>query len=614
MITEITAKIGQWSVAHSVAEIALQPTPVCCIDIETYGADDLPGDVAASKYHGIAGVAICNLFGDAVYLVPERPGVAPEHRAILPGIPLPELIKYLNDHWMKPGTTVVVHHGKFDLGFLEHRGLDVSKVILRDTWLFTSIGNKGVFKSSKLKECVRERLGLETATEEAKDKFFEDNKTKDYGKLPLELIAPYACDDVRYAMMLVLTGQPSAQEIESHDLYMRNCRELNAAEARGACVDINKMKLGVAGAEKAQAVSEEKLKQLLNGIDIDVHDEQKMLKQLHDMGLYNEPRPWFGETKYVFDHELLESMMGVHELVGEYYWFHRRAQFLKHFSPKYGAIKYRVFQRDRDVGFHVGHHISVSKRGGMPLVKAPDLDHAVLLSNEIRSLFVARTGYELVTVSVHDMPLRVLLHYLQDNRFNANPAESIKVISEQTRIKPAAVRCVLRGLYEGWGKKILALRLGGAGFRGLKASKAHFTWFDQVTGALPAYQDTLGRMAQSIKATGGLKDRLGRFLQIDSNQEWRAFAILMQSTVGSIYSAALDVLCRIAKKNSAHLVLAHHNEFVFEIPKGSTQFVQAVRPGIEQHAGWTPLPSVAMHVGGWSRPVETLSHETLESA
>lgn len=606
MITEIKAKIGQWSVARSVAELTIQPTPVCCIDIETYGSDDLPGDVAASLYHGIAGVAICNLFGDAVYAVPERPGVA--------GIPMAALIQYLNENWLKPGTTVVVHHGKFDLGFLEHRGLDVSKVILRDTWLFTSIGNKGVFKSSKLKECVRERLGLETATEEAKDKFFEEHKTKDYGKLPLELIAPYACDDVRYALLLVLTGQPSVQEIESHDLYMRNCRELNAAEARGACVDINKMKLGVIGAEKAQLVAEEKIKQLLNGVEIDVHDEQKMLKHLHDMGLYSEPRPWFGETKYVFDHELLESMLDVHEIVGEYYWFHRRAQFLKHFSPRHGPIRYRVFQRDQDVGFHVGHHISVSKRGGMPLVKAPDLDHAVLLTNEVRSLFVARTGYELVTVSVHDLPLQVLLYYMQDKRFDANPAEIIKVISEQTRVKPAAVRCVLRGLYEGWGKKILALRLTGAGFRGLKASKAHFTWLDQVTAALPAYQETMGRMAQAIKSTGGLTDRMGRFLQIESTQEWRAFAILMQSTVGSIYSATLDVLCRIAKKNSAHLVLAHHNEFVFEIPKGSTQFIQSIHPGIEQHAGWTPQPKVNVHLGGWARFPETLSHETLESA
>lgn len=600
MIDAIKSKIGKWMAAVNLSSVTMTRTPIFVVDIETWSSDDLPGDVPVCPRHGICGIAVSNMFGDSVYLVIDRPGVI--------GIPIDHAIAFLNAWSAQPGALMIVHHGKFDLGFLVVKGLDISKVRLIDTWLASAIGNQGIFKSNKLKESIRERHGIETSTEEEKDKFFADNKTKDYGRLPLELIAPYACDDVRYALILSLTNKASVQEMESHDLYMRNCLHLNKAEARGFCVDLPKMKLSVAGAENEYARIRQELITQLNGIVIDPDNDQQMFKHLHSSGLYSEPRSWFGETKYVFDPDLMETLFHIHPIVEMYYWQYQRGQFLKYFSPRHGQIANRIFQNERGVGINIGQHISVAKKGGMPLMKFPDFDHSMLLTQELRSLFIASKGYKLVTVSAVDVPLQMLLFYLQEKRFENNPADFLKFMIDETRLKPVVVQNCIRGIYEGWGNKVLAQRLARKGVKGL-AGNPHYAWKDEVESKLPNFANVLKNIKAAIKSQNGVRDRLGRFLQIEPKSEWRAFAILMQSSVGSVYSATLDTLCRIADKTGAYLVGAHHNEFIFEVPENNDAFIAAIRPGMEQHATWTPLPKLGIAVGSWSSGVETLGRD-----
>ena len=54
------------------------------------------------------------------------------------------------------------------------------------------MNRKGIFTSNRLKDVVKEKFNIEPASETTKDEFFEKNNTKDYGDLPIELLAPYA--------------------------------------------------------------------------------------------------------------------------------------------------------------------------------------------------------------------------------------------------------------------------------------------------------------------------------------------------------------------------------------------------------------------------------------
>lgn len=601
MLEIVKPKIGQCVIVHSLADLKLQVTPIGVVDIETFGADKLPGDVPTCPQHGICGIALCNAFGDAVYLVLRRPGYENS-------IPEADAIKYLNENWMHcPGTMMIVHHGKFDLGFLMHRGLDVSKVKLIDTWLLSSIGNRGIFKSNKLKESIRERHGIETASEEEKDKFFVEHNTKDYGELPLNLIAPYACDDVRYALILALNYKTTEADKENHDLYMRNCLHLIRAENRGICVELQRMRAAVLGTENALKEGHTKLREQLNGIEIDIDDPQQMFKHLHSNGLYSEPRSWFGEMLYVFDPDLMETLFDTHPIVELYYWYYRRTQFAKYFSPRAGLVGYRMFKDSNDnAGIHLGQHLSVSKKGGMPLLKFPDFDYSILLTQEIRDLFRARAAHRLVTVSMMNTDLQLLQFYLGSG--TQNPAAVLEQVIAATKLKPEVVQCCLRAVTEGWGKKPLAMNLRRKGVKGI-AQKPHYVWYDQVVAALPGFVNLQTRLNETLKATGIVQDRLGRQLLIEQKQHWRAFAVLLQSSAGSIYAATLDILCRIAAQYGAHLVAAHHNEFVFEVPEDNDAFVAAIRPGIQQHATWTPLPLINVVNGKWESGTEILGRD-----
>ncbi len=599
----VKPKIGQCVIVHSLADLKLTVTPVGVIDIETFGADRLPGDVATCSQHGICGIALCNAFGDAVYLVIKRPGYENS-------IPEADVIKYLNENWMtKPGMLMVVHHGKFDLGFLIHRGLDIRTVKLIDTWLLSSIGNQGIFKSNKLKESIRDRHGIQTASEEEKDKFFVDNKTKDYGELPLNLIAPYACDDVRYALILALNYKTSDADKENHDLYMRNCLHLIRAENRGICVDLGRMRGAIAGTEKALKEGYDQLLAQLNGIEINIDDPQQMFKHLHSSGLFNEPRSWFGENMYVFDPDLMETLFKTHPIVELYYWYYRRSQFMKYFSPRAGLIGYRMFKDAEDnVGIHLGQHLSVSKKGGMPLLKFPDFDHSILLNQEIRDLFCARAGHRLVTVNILNTDLQLLLFYLGITKLENMPGLILDELVNATKLKPEVVQCCLRTITEGWGAKPLAMNLRRKDVKGM-ANNPHYGWKDQIAAALPGYANLQKRLTETLNSTSTVSDRLGRQLIIEKKQHWRAFAVLLQSSAGSIYSATLDILCRIAERNGAYLVAAHHNEFVFEVPNDNDSFVPAIRPGIQQHATWTPIPHINVINGKWESGTETLGRD-----
>ena len=231
MLEAITAKLHQFRIVKNLADLNFTPTPIVAVDIETCGCDKLPGDSPFYPAHGIAGVALGNLDGDACYVVLND-------SRDYGGVAVSDFINYWNEKIKPHVKQACLHYSKFDLSFLLQRGMDFSGIRVLDTWMILNIRAQGVYGALKLKDYAREVLKIATGTEEEKDKWMEANKTGDYGDVPVELMAPYACDDVRYTLLCCLTQSTLTEKDWSiHDLYMRNTLHLLAAEKHGIRVD-----------------------------------------------------------------------------------------------------------------------------------------------------------------------------------------------------------------------------------------------------------------------------------------------------------------------------------------------------------------------------------------
>ena len=166
MIEKILAQCGRGTIVSSLAGLSdFKPTSLMALDIETFGADKLPGDSPYSPLHGICGLAVANAEGDARYILVDDSG------GKRPGVPVAELAEYANRSWLTKDRTIIFHNAKFDLGFLMARGFEFGTVNLQDTWILHSILCKGVFVSNRLKDIMKARFGISVVSEEVLKKW-----------------------------------------------------------------------------------------------------------------------------------------------------------------------------------------------------------------------------------------------------------------------------------------------------------------------------------------------------------------------------------------------------------------------------------------------------------
>lgn len=580
MFEEIAAKVGQQTVATKHEQLMdFVVTSIVCLDIETYGVDGKPGDSPCYDKHGVLGIAICNLHGDARYLVIND-------RKDYGGIPMDEAMAWLNHVVLPKAQVLLTHHGKFDLGFLFKRGLfpahfDNGALRWVDTYILNNLRAEGVFVSSRLKELVAHYFKLTPGTEAAKDEFFEKNKTKDYGDLPIELLAPYACDDVRYCLMLLL-GLPSLQEADwrNHDLYIRVWRALIRMEYRGAALNHAMVKERVDQVVKKMNAAKSEVEGLLGAAkdQIPVDDEQVILHYLHQKSLHPGPRQSFGEVVYVFDLDAISDNFEVSPLAKAYAMYHRAKSFLGAFSGAYGEMGTRIFLEEKAVGFRCGTHPSISARGGIVEMKQPDITQRVPLSNEIREMFIPRPGHRFVVCAAQNLKEQLLSYYCQDRDLAARMSTEVTiqdVLAERTKLDPAACELTVKMLVEGSGMGLLASRLKRAGVRFSQGDKGHYKFADTIRAALPGWKGFNLAMDERRKHNEPLTDVLGRRMRIPDDKSWRQHAILINSSYGSVLSYYLDIFSRLSHALGAHLVLAHHNEFVFEVERDNPKFYDA---------------------------------------
>lgn len=572
MLNQLKAKIGKFILVQKFEDLArVSPSREFVIDIETTGADNLPGDCSASPAHGIAGIAISNFFGDAMYIqVSDGPNRA--------GIPIQRAIDFLNTEWCAGARAVIGHNMKFDLSFLIRRGLKIDQTTkIIDTWLLRSIQSEGVFTSNKLKDIIREQFKIETEGKTAVDDWLEANKTRDYGLIPVEIIAPYACQDVIFTLMLLLGGPKPTEDVwANHDLYLRNSLAVNEAESTGICIDIQAMQDLMKYAHAEATKFREGVVTALGATEIDVDDDQVMLKFLHSKNFHSGPRDFFGENKYVFDRDsLLENYD--HQLPHMYLNYQDHKMILDCFSSQ-REMKPRVFKDDTQAGFYPSMLLSVFSKGGIIQCKAPDFLHRLTIGDGIRALFKPRAGSKFVTIHAPFLAEILLAFYSQDSDLLGNLVHGFSpqhVMAERTGFEREACVLLMRQIIEGSGNALLERRLKAAKLR-IKG-KTHFQAKDTFAAQIMGFSTMRDRIQKALESEGCLRDRLQRRFKVPEDKRWRSHAILIGSSHGSLLSFYFDLFVRAAKATGAKFLIGHENEFVFETGENNTQFEEACR-------------------------------------
>jgi hypothetical protein len=388
-------------------------------------------------------------------------------------------------------------------------------------------------------------------------------------------------------------GQPPMSDEEQllHDTYWRNSEALNGAQLRGIRVNVPAMQEHVAQHKEWMRIAMTHLQALMQGIEIDLNDEQAMLKHLHMQNLHPAPRDMYGEKKFVCDYDTLAEHQ--QPLAEAFLKFNKSRKFLTALSPSYGEIGHIITTNgDDNVFMHCFSLISVFSKGGLPLCKKPDFQEAVELNDTIRGLFKPREGCEFLMIKPFDLQMQLVAFYCKDTKLAddlRNGKDFSAIMAERTKLAPAACAAIRQGLIEGSGAARLEMLLKRAGVR-LKP-RQHFDMRDAVYDAIEGWRSMQALIKKAVVSNGQLKDRCGRVLKIAPDKDWRALAMLLQSSTGSILAAYLDLFHRAAVETGAHLLFAHETEILFEVPKGSADLWQALCELCARDCGISPRPS-----------------------
>ncbi len=534
------------------------------IDFETTSSD--PKLISLNPWHhcDIAGICICTEANPAYYI--------PIGHRSLQDLPREEVLEWLQQI-LNNSKRWINHNIKYDAHVAANAGLTFQHIELVDTLTLAKLINSDRFQYG-LSALSLEWLEKDISSLEDRIKLWlNDAKSKDYGDLPPDLIAPYGCQDVLTVRDLYRYIQRRMPEecIGVCKTEIALTRVLFDAERRGFMVDPMELKKqNLVTLHRMLSIEAEI--QNITGLEVRPHTTADCFDVLCNhygipvLSRTEKGNPSFDKDAIIeyMNHPLVvvePEILSVIELIAEY---RKLSTFISFFVEPY-----QKFEIDGVI--HSWFNQSV--RTGRMSSKEPN---AQQLNHQAKLLIHPRPGYALLSIDFSQMEFRLIVHYINNLRaiaaYNENPLTDFHaLVAGWCGIPRKPAKNINFAMGYGAGKpKILAMLSREKEIVAelpieLRKQRANQV-YEKYHEMLPELQSTSWRASSALKQKGYIRNAYGRHRHLKLDAAFRSFNTVIQGCAADLMKERTVAVAKFIVDKDIHILAAVHDELLFESP------------------------------------------------
>ena len=215
----------------------------------------------------------------------------------------------------------------------------------------------------------------------------------------------------------------------------------------------------------------------------------------------------------------------------------------------------------------------------------------------IRSLFVPRPDYSLISFDYSQMEVRVFLSYFRnevidalldkkDVDFHGEAAKlafNVTETSDQFKFYRQMAKAITFGTIYGIGTRRLAQQLGSSQYDAAQYKKKYFA-------GLQGSKDFFDKVVHTVATKGWIRNRYGRYYKISPEFAYKGVNYLVQGTSADLLSERMLVISKYLKDTKSIMLLQVHDEIICEIHKSELETVPfEIKKLLEQNSLDIPL-------------------------
>jgi DNA polymerase-1 len=518
-----------------------------------------------------------------------------------PGVPaqldLTEVLKRLKPVLENPDIKKIGQNIKYDWIVLVRHGINLSGVNF-DTMLASYLINPSK-RAHSLDQIALDFLDHRTIT--YKELTGKGKSSTGFANVPIEKALPYACEDADITLMAKNILMEKVEAVGLRDLFekveMPLIPVLMKMEMQGVYVDQERLRALSKSFDHQLEVLESAIYSLA-GEEFNIKSSQQLGTILFEKLKLPVQKKTKKKTGYSTDVDVLTVLADLHELPAQILR-HRTLAKLK--STYTDALIELVNPETGRI--HTSYNQTITATGRLSS-SDPNLQNIPIRTEEgreIRSAFVPRKDWYLVSADYSQIELRILAHYSNDKilikAFMDDEDIHTRTATEVFQTFPSFISSELRrqakiinfGIIYGMGAFSLARELG----INQKMAKTYIdNYFSRYNG-VKEFQDRTIEAARKTQKTSTLLGRIRLLPDINSpSRNLRQFAertainTPIQGTAADLIKVAMISVDHAFKEKGlqAAMILSVHDEIVFEVPPderdGVCRLVKTIMEGV----------------------------------
>ncbi|MFH0994046.1 MAG: DNA polymerase I [Pseudomonadota bacterium] len=550
----------------------LSGAKILSVDTETTSKDPMKAELVGLSFSVTAGHAFYVPVGHVYPEAPVQLNLGLVLNAIKPILENPEIPK-------------IGQNIKYDAIVLTRYGIHLRGVVFDD--MVASYLINPSLRAHSLDQIALDHLNHKTITfQEVTDK----GAHAGFQTVPIESATPYACEDADIALMAREVLLPKLESLGLMDLLERVeiplIGVLMRMEMRGVCVDCDRLRLLSKSFESQIADMETRI-YAAAGETFNIQSHQQLGQILFEKLKLPTQKKTKKKTGYSTDVEVL-TQLAIHHELPDLVLRHRTLSKLK--STYTDALLDLVHPETGRI--HTSYNQTVTATGRLSS-SDPNLQNIPIRTEEgrqIRSAFIPREGWIMVSADYSQIELRILAHCSEDplliDAFKKDEDIHSRTASEVFGGLPGMLTPELRrqakiinfGILYGMGAFSLSRELGIS----QKMAKAYIDQYFKRYRGVRDYTEQTIESARQTQKTSTLLGRIRLLPDINSqNINVRNFAeriavnTPIQGTAADLIKLAMIQMdTDFSEKGfQAAMLMTVHDELVFEVPEKELEAV-----------------------------------------